>query len=372
MATYDADINGVQSLDAELELFDSDIIWFGSSGIVEVPYPPDIDDPVCLKIVLTKSGRNEFARLLAGDNDAYIKEIRLGVGGWSESDVVSETLGLGDGTYSFSSLTDRKPLVIGSLSISVYATNGDLINVSDDGDGSLSGSGVSGSVNYSTGEISLSCSFPILTGSKVDCVYKVRGRVSSTFEQNIDVGDGSVGPYSGTLSCFQIEPGSVTISDWRSTFLKDNGDGNLYDPNGGAGSGEIDYEDGSVYITAFSSVISSGKNIRASFRLLNYPNAPRDPVVQLDAERDGDYVFSKTLVNYTETTPVFQGVGTGKVRYRIFLDNDEGNNNGSGLSPWFFEGALYSGNGRLVAYFTFPGIRKDSSKQIDFSFDMSR
>ena len=232
-------------------------------------YPPDIDDPVCKKIVLTRCGRDEIAKLLSGDNDAYVKELRLGVGGWDESDSISETLGIGDGTNEFNSFSKRKPLVIGSLSIELYATNGDLINVSDDGDGTLSGSGVSGSVNYSTGEISLSCTFNILAGSNVDCVYKVRGRPSSILEQNIDTGDGSVGPYNGVLACPQIEPGSVTVTDWNTTFLKDDGNGNLYDPDGGAGSGEIDYEDGSVSIKAFSSIIVSGENIRASFRSLN-------------------------------------------------------------------------------------------------------
>lgn len=370
MANYSADKNSFDVFGFGADSKDADIVWYGSSGIIEPPSPPDIDDPICKNFIITKKGHDEFGKLASGDENAYIKEIRIGVGGWKESELIEETIGTGDGSNNFSGNTDFYPIVPGSAEIEL-----DSFTETDNGNGVFtgeqSGGVIQGTIDYNNGEINLTFGFNVFGGDLIKCNYRMKGGFSDILEQNVAVGDGTSGPYTGNIKCVPVYPGFLTLSDWKGNKLIDDGDGNLSDPYGGSGTGTVDYDSGDLSFT-FSNNIVSGYNIRASFKVEGIGKRPSASQDCLDAEKSGEYVFKKVLGVDTETVPVFQGVGSGKVRFRIFLDTDEGNDDGEGNNPWYYEGGLYSGNGELIIYFTFPKIKKDNTKTIDFSFDLAR
>lgn len=336
--------------------------------------PPDPLPAIkCDQIVQVVGGRDEFASYLGSLlSGGYVKSFRLGEGGYRQSPLTSnEKVNIGNGGTAYS---NTGPIAGNAASFSFLPLVPKSITVAGGtntatdmfGDGNLydlATGTLIGTINYKTGSWSLVFLSGVAGGVDILASYRTRGQVQNRGE-DLASGNGSSGPYTGTTTFAPIVPGSLLITDVLSQFVVDNGDGTL----GGDGSGTIDYETG-VYAVTFGSAVDVGWFVRASYHAYRIPLAPSEGKTALESEQDASlYTFSKDFV---AGDLVFQGVGTGRVRVTLNVLASEGNDDGSGNSPYYYEGGLFSVNGVLLAYFTFPGVKKTASGAFSKVFDLA-
>ncbi|HWP91756.1 MAG TPA: hypothetical protein VNN20_06130 [Thermodesulfobacteriota bacterium] len=133
-----------------------------------------------------------------------------------------EEIGKGDGAQTtFSKILSASPVVQGSVKVLVEGTN---ITGQDDGSGNLDGTGLSGSIDYSSGVIVVNLTDPAPMDASVVTSYK------SSFSNS-----------GSKVLQNKPQPGTLEISDGTQT-LEDDGMGELT----GEGSGTVDYSSGFV------------------------------------------------------------------------------------------------------------------------------
>jgi len=134
----------------------------------------------------------------------------------------TEEIGKGDGAQAtFSKILSASPVVQGSLRVLVEGTS---ITGKDDGSGNLDGTGLSGSVDYSSGVLVVNLTDPAPMDVSVVTSYK------SSFSNS-----------GSKVLQNKPQPGALEISDGTQT-LEDDGMGELT----GDGSGTVDYSSGFV------------------------------------------------------------------------------------------------------------------------------
>ena len=92
---------------------------------------------------------------------------------------VSQSLGSGDGTTTAFSGTLSTLVVPGSVSVT-YTIGGVQSTITDDGSGNISGTNVSGSVNYQTGAINLTFTTAPNSGTTIDVSYNIYSQILVT------------------------------------------------------------------------------------------------------------------------------------------------------------------------------------------------
>jgi hypothetical protein len=134
----------------------------------------------------------------------------------------TEEIGKGDGSIAtFSKILSASPIIQGSVRVLVEGTD---VSGQDDGSGNLSGTGLSGSVDYESGEIIVNLKSPAPKDASVVASYK------SSFIK------------SGAKVLTHLpQPGTLLITD-GTQILQDNGKGELT----GDGSGTVDYFTGFI------------------------------------------------------------------------------------------------------------------------------
>jgi hypothetical protein len=134
----------------------------------------------------------------------------------------TEEIGKGDGSSTtFSKILSASPIIQGSVRVLVEGTS---VSGQDDGNGTLSGTGLSGSVDYESGEIIVNLKAPAPKDAGVVASYK------SSFSK------------SGAKVLTHLpQSGTLLITDGTQT-LQDDGKGALT----GDGSGTVDYSTGFI------------------------------------------------------------------------------------------------------------------------------
>jgi hypothetical protein len=120
--------------------------------------------------VLTDAGRKAMGRGWAGLIKNVASYFVVGEGGANSVNVPSETGATGNGVLkNFSFTISQVPIVRGSVTIVAGAVTG-----TDNGNGNISGAGVSGSINYKTGlvNITYTVAVPNLTAIVVSYHYR--------------------------------------------------------------------------------------------------------------------------------------------------------------------------------------------------------
>jgi hypothetical protein len=353
----------------------TDLLWWFEAPPIPPTPPTALPAIKCEQAVQVIVGRDELAGFLGAIlTDGYVKSFKLGEGAWSASAITVEQINVGNGGAVYSDTTpapanastiSRLPLVPGTVSISAGVGHNASDLFSDGGLYDATGSLI-GTVNYKTGEWSLTYLTPVPGGTAIDARYSSRGKEEIKGE-DLAPGAGSAGPFNGTLTCFPLVPGMLTITDADVQVVTDNGDGTL----GGDGTGTIDYETG-VYAVTFTDPVALLFFVRATYHAYLIPTVPQESRTELVSEsatglEQGLYTFSKDL---SPGDFVFQGVGTGAVRVTLTVDAAEGNDDGSGNPPFYFEGGLFSNNGVLIMYFTMSGVKKTASGALTKIFDL--
>ena len=316
-----------------------------------------------LDTVLTVVGADEVVQQLSGlIDDGYISYFKLGEGGWNASAFYTEQLGDSVGGQLIYALsTSIRPVIPSSFSI-VNGTD----TITDDGSGALVGNG-SGTIDYKSGNVSVTFDTDVAGGSDLLATYKYRGELSELKEFEIGEGDGATANFCSVLPFntfgVPISESTITVIDSQlpaPQSLTDDGSGNMT----GDGTGTIDYVTGEISIN-FTAVVPDAHKVIATYKYRGAPKAPSTAKTDLESEADPDlYTFTKV---FTSDDRQLIGAGTGKVSYRVFLDLFEGIDNGAGGTPYFFEGGLFSAGDVLVCYFTFTKIQKTGSGIIDLS-----
>ncbi len=309
-----------------------------------------------IEFVLTDNGIDEFVRRCVNlSENGFFSYFKLGEGGFELSDTYNESVN-GDGGTDYSIELTHTPVEKSNFQIT-----GSSQTLTDDGNGNLTGDG-SGTIDYKSGDVEVRFNNSV-TGF-VTSTYKYRGRLSSEKEKVIGESPdgGSSGTYYGIIPELPIAENSITVDDGQDTpqTLTDDGIGNLT----GDGSGAIDYKTGEISLS-FSSSVPEGNSITVKYKYDGAAKDVPDPCsyTELESESDSDlYTFQKSFqdgdVSFVEN---------GKVLCKVFLDLWEGIDDGSGGSPFFFEGGLFSEDDIMVAYFTFSKARKDGSTKIDIN-----
>jgi hypothetical protein len=107
---------------------------------------------------------------------------------YSSEKIDAEVLGVGAGT-SFSSTLDFTPIRTSTVIVMGYkGTDGSLVSGSDNGSGTISGTGVSGTVDYDTGAISVDFTTSVSAGTNVTATYEYNSECNSNIAQiNMDI-----------------------------------------------------------------------------------------------------------------------------------------------------------------------------------------
>ena len=187
------------------------------------------------------------------------------------------------------------PPFIGSTVGLLYLSAGSEEKVevgADNGNGEISGTGLTGTVDYDTGYFVLTFTSPPYSGQHIYIRY------------SYGTGSSVPGEVVYTLSGVPIVPGSVVITDGTNILATDDGYGNL---NGQGAGGTVSYNDGSIIITvnADTSRISTLNAVYAtlvSSGLSMYPVVPGsveistgDGVVCTDVPDGGEYATTGVL-----------------------------------------------------------------------------
>jgi len=107
---------------------------------------------------------------------------------YSSEHVDAEVIGVGAGT-SFASTLDFTPVRTSTLTVQGYrGSDGVLISGTDNGAGTISGTGVSGVVDYDTGSVSVTFTASVSAGTQVSASYDYNSECNSNIAQiNIDI-----------------------------------------------------------------------------------------------------------------------------------------------------------------------------------------
>lgn len=134
----------------------------------------------------------------------------------------TEEIGKGDGSSTtFSKILSASPVIQGSVRVLVEGTD---VSGKDDGSGNLSGTGLSGSVDYESAEIIVNLTNPAPKDASVVASYK------SSFSKS-----------GAKVLEHKPQPGTLLITD-GTQVLQDNGKGELT----GDGSGTVDSSTGFI------------------------------------------------------------------------------------------------------------------------------
>jgi len=331
-------------------------------GFYDPFIPPDpIPDPTVINVVVCDVGRDELIKLRGGLGGSQVGYFKFGCGGWAPGAELAEQAGISTGSATVLGQTTKYVVAPGTVSVTV-----DGQTVTDDGAGNLVGTGASGTINYLSGAFTITFTTPPAGAQPVMATYRTGGTESDYLMQDGAIGNGGTGPYTGTLIGVPVVPGSAVFWDCFSQYLMDNGSGVLVDPSGGGGSGTIDYETGDFSVT-FGSIVENLCPIRVTHRYWRRPWQPNAGQTDLDAVDKGLFTIRKDL-ELTDT--VYQGAGTRTVRVTCELEAAEGNDDGSGAAPVYYEGGIYTSDDVLVMYFTWPGIKKTSAAALTRVIDL--
>ena len=107
---------------------------------------------------------------------------------YSSEHIDAEVIGVGAGT-SFASTLDFTPIRTSTVTVLGYrGSDGVLISGTDNGAGTISGTGVSGVVDYDTGSISVTFTASVSAGTSVSASYDYNSECNSNIAQiNIDI-----------------------------------------------------------------------------------------------------------------------------------------------------------------------------------------
>jgi hypothetical protein len=123
-------------------------------------------------------------------------------------------------TSSFSATLTNTPITPGSVIL--YEENGSTFAVTrvatDDGSGSITGSGASGSISYSTGALSFTLSSPLASGEQINAVYTATGNAQAWWANSTVMGDG--------IESLTVDESAVPGTGMTSGIAIDNGYGN--------------------------------------------------------------------------------------------------------------------------------------------------
>jgi len=193
----------------------------------------------------------------------------------------TEEIGQGDGIRTtFSKILSGSPVIHGTVRVLVEGTS---VSGRDDGSGNISGTGISGSIDYSSGEIIVTLDDPAPDGESVVVSYK------SSFSNR-----------GAKVLKYRPQPLSVLITDGVQ-ILRDNGTGSFT----GDGSGTVDYSTG--------------------FITWNFNSYPFGDVVALyEAEDLKSFAF---VLGEVPVIPGTLGISIGDV---ILTDNGSGSLTGDG------------------------------------------
>lgn len=343
------------STTATSAIYDVDVKWAGS-------------DEKCIQVVETDLGRDEFIKQAVGlIDDGYVKYFKLGEGGWSPSALISEQVGTGTGSPAVSCTFTKFPIVRGSIEIEA-PTEG--LTVIDDGEGGFTGDG-SGIINYKTGVCSITFDSIIGGGHAINAEYRYRGGISQQKTEMIYDTTSATKYVSGYTKCIPLVPGTVMVSDELGQVEVDDGAGNI------GTSGTVDYETGQIIGIVFTNDVPDKTPIIVNYKYYYPAKKPEKGLTDLESESDDHlYTFQKDLVPetdivfYESVSPTSDPTTKKSIRITIELDTDEGNDDGAGDAPYYFEGGLFSENDVMLAYFTFPGKKKTSSDTISIELDL--
>lgn len=311
-----------------------------------------------LRIVQTDLGHDENVKYFCGlIDDGDISYFKLGEGGFELSALRTEETALGAGELSYQGTLEKLPVGRGELTITADPLGVPQV-LTDDGAGNLTGDG-SGTINYKTGAWTATFDAAVSPGDPIQAEYKYHGVLSDTQTDDLGLGNGTVGPYYHDLAFLPAAEGSITITEEGGQSLSDDGDGNLL----GDGSGTVDYETGEL-IVLFSNPVLTINRIHAEYKFDGAAKAPSAALTDLESEGDPNlYTFTKEFASGDIT---FIEAGRGRINCLVFLDLWEGIDDGTGNTPYFFEGGLFNSGDELIAYFTFSKLKKTGSTKIIF------
>jgi len=277
--------------------------------------------------------------------------------------VTGESLGSGDGsTTNFSGTLAHSPVVRNTVTITAGS-----VTATDDGDGNLTGSGVSsGSIDYDTGDW--------------DITYDTAPSNSTSITADYDYGKWK---FSGTLANTPVDPSSVTFSATVGGSTKtasDNGSGIIAGDSGNI-SGTINYTTG-AWTLEYTTPPDSSSNITADYDRQNeaqlaggavslynvHQSNPSPSGAANNGDSDDAYVSITTSTRHVifgvvaTTGPAGTATPTTYITERWNIKNGTGNTDtlgAGGTAP-----APSSGHSRDVEW-TFTNSRKWSIAGID-------
>ncbi len=302
--------------------------------------------------VNTNDGKDEEVKFFTGLSSlGKISYFKLGEGGYELSTLITDTIDVGDGGKSYSGTVTTLPIAINNLTV----TDGSQV-LTDNGLGVLSGDG-SGTVNYKTGAISVVFNSDVSIGTDIEAQYKARGAVSGFKTETIGTSLGTKVTYYGCVLAIPVVPSTVTVAG-GSQSVTDDGSGGLT----GDGVGSIDYASGEVQVY-FDDAVDYGVPVTITYKYNFAPKAPNPALSDLEsASTSGLYTFQRSFL---DGEIVFQGETEGKIICSIHLDEYEGIDDGTGNTPVFFEGGIFSESDVMLFYFTFNALWNDGSTKIN-------
>lgn len=121
---------------------------------------------------------------------------------------------------SFSGTLKTTPINAGSVVLWEYDGSTQLTSqiATDDGNGNITGSGVSGTINYTTGAVSLQLSSALSSGSHISYAYAANGPAQAWWADTTVMGDGAEN--------LTVDESSVSGSGMTGGITIDNGYGN--------------------------------------------------------------------------------------------------------------------------------------------------
>lgn len=281
--------------------------------------------------------------------------------------VSGESLGTGDGsTTTFSGTLSNTPVVRQTLTITAGS-----VTATDDGSGSLSGTGVSsGSINYDTGAWSITYDTAPADGTSITADY-----------------DYGKWKFSGTLNETPVEPGTVTFSATVGGVSKtatDDGSGNV-SGDGGNITGTIVYSgtnagnwtlefmtppDNSTSITATYDRQNQAQIVMGAISLYNVNQSDPSPAT---GGLNGTDVNTRASVDSDDRHVVFgngatTGPATSMTKYYTGMTEQWKHQNGTGNTDTFGAGATRPTTGSLVSTtirWTLGSARKWACAAID-------
>ncbi len=259
-----------------------------------------------------------------------------------------DVIDIGDGATAVYNMTLATNIVPGSLQIVVENVLGNVMTVTDNGDGTLGGDvGAASTIVYVTGVLNVTFSANVKNLAEIISTFKVLvdddgagalagDRVAGTINYQIGAwtlvhtltpvgnhapglpdggaieaiyqhctvvafGDNVVTDFSGTLDEYPVKVGTVTVVYAAGAALTDNGDGTL---SGAGGEGTIDYDTGAITLE-FTGAPAAGFAIQALYDsiLLDFVCKYSGPIGnERSVLADGLFIWVDRATN-TPTTP---------------------------------------------------------------------